>query len=70
MDGAEKRFYTIRETMRLTGLSEGFLRSGVKSGRVPHVMSGNRALINVPLLLTQLDAVSLGDLHAGGEVLS
>ena len=61
MDGAERRFVTIRQAVRITGLSEVFLRAGVKTGRVPHVKSGNRALVNLPLLLEELDAASRGN---------
>ena len=67
MGSAERRFFTICEVVRITGLSEVFLRCGVKSGRVPHIMSGNRALINLPLLLEQLDAASRSNLTTAKE---
>ena len=50
----EKTYYTLKEAVRETGLSQYFLRNGCKSGLVPHAKSGNRYYINVPLLLKKL----------------
>lgn len=49
-------FQTINEACRSTGLSAYFLRSGCKDGSVPHIMSGNKYMINVPALLRRLGA--------------
>lgn len=49
-------FQRIPAACRITGLSQYFLRSGCKDGSVPHVMSGNVYLVNVPALLRKLDA--------------
>ena len=46
-----KLYQSIRETARFTGLSESFLRRGVKNGEIPHLMVGTKALINVQLLI-------------------
>lgn len=51
-------FQTIRQTARITGLSECFIRKQVKTGKCPGVYSGNRFLVNVPALLTQLERES------------
>lgn len=48
-------FQRIPDACRITGLSQYFLRSGCKDGSVPHVMSGNVYLVNVPALLRKLD---------------
>jgi len=53
------RFQTISEAARSTGLSQYFLRRGTKDGTVPHTRSGNRILVNVPLLMERLDQQSL-----------
>lgn len=53
------RFQTIPEAAQTTGLSQYFLRHGAKNGTVPHTRSGNRILINVPLLLERMDQQSL-----------
>ena len=48
-------FQTIREAVRLTGLSERYVRRLYHEGKLPHVMSGNRVLVNVPKLMEMLD---------------
>lgn len=50
-------FQTIPNATRITGLSQSYLRSGCKSGTVPHVMSGNVYLVNIPALLRKLDVI-------------
>ena len=47
-------FQRIKDATRITGLSQHYLREGCKAGTVPHVMSGNVYLINVPALLRTL----------------
>ena len=54
----EKRFMSIRETARYTGISEAFIRKGVRDHTIPHFMSGNKALINVPLFIEIIDEQS------------
>ena len=53
-----KPFMTVTETAAATGLSEYFLRNGIKNKTVPFIPSGNRYLINVPLLLERLNEES------------
>lgn len=53
------RFQTIADAARTTGLSQYFLRHGTKDGVVPHIKSGNRVLVNVPLLLERMDRQSV-----------
>lgn len=48
-------FQTIREAVRSTGLSERYMRKLHREGKLPHVMSGNRVLINVPKLMEMMD---------------
>ena len=55
----EVRFATIRQAARLGLTSEYRLRLMEKQGRLPGVRSGNRFLINVPMLEKQLEAESL-----------
>ena len=47
----EQIYYTVRDVAKRTGLSESMIRKGLKNGEIPHIMSGNRALINVNLLM-------------------
>ena len=42
MDGAERRFVTIRQAVRITGLSEVFLRAGVKTGLLEELDAASR----------------------------
>lgn len=49
-------FQRIPAACRITGLSQSFLRAGCKDGSVPHVMSGNVYLVNIPALLRKLGA--------------
>lgn len=49
-------YHSIRETARLTGLSEYFLRQKQRAGSIPGIYSGKKFLVNVPSLLKQLDA--------------
>lgn len=53
-------FQTINQTVKTTGLSAYYLRQGCRDGTVPHVMSGTKYLINVPLLLRQLGVPTEG----------
>ncbi len=50
-------FQTIREAVRSTGLSERYMRKLHSEGKLPHVMSGNRVLVNVPKLMEMMDKV-------------
>ena len=56
---ADTPFQTIREAVRTTGLSEKYMRRLHREGNLPHVMSGNRVLVNVPKLMEQMDRLSV-----------
>lgn len=47
-------FQSIQDACKTTGLSQFYLRRGCKDGSIPHVKSGAKYLVNVPLLLKQL----------------
>lgn len=49
-------YHSIRETARITGLSEYFIRQQLKAGAVPGTYSGKKFLVNVPSLLESLNA--------------
>ena len=51
-------FQTIKQAVRSTGLSEHYLRDGIKRGEIPHLRSGTKYLVNVPALLSRLDELS------------
>lgn len=54
----ERKFQTIRETAKLGILSEYNLRLRLAQGKLPGVYSGNRFLVNVPMLMQKLNAES------------
>ena len=58
MEDMTQKFLTIRQTAKTKVLSEYTLRLMEKQGRLPGVRSGNRFLVNVPLLIEQLDLES------------
>lgn len=49
------RMMTIREIAKTGLLPENALRTMVKDGRAPHVMVGNKALINFDKLVQMLE---------------
>lgn len=49
------RMLTIRQTAATGILPENALRAGVKAGWVPHIMCGNKALVNYDRLLAYLN---------------
>lgn len=53
-----QRFQTIADASRTTGLSQYFLRRGCKAGITPHIKSGSKFLVNIPLLIEQMDQMS------------
>ena len=59
-------FRTIQEAARLTGLSQGFIRAGVRAGSVPHIRAGTTYLVNVPLFLSQMEREAAAN-GGGGE---
>ena len=48
-------FLSIKEVVKVTGLSEYYLRQNIKAGKVPYIKSGNKILINMPRLSAILD---------------
>lgn len=54
-----RRFQTIPEATRTTGLSQCFIRNGCRNGSIPHVKSGNKYLVNIPLMLEWMDQQSI-----------
>lgn len=54
-----KNFQSISEAAKLTGLSSFFIRRGCRDGTIPHIKSGTKFLVNVPLLIEQMDKQSL-----------
>lgn len=53
-------FQGIQNAAQITGLSQYYLRKGCRDGSIPCVKSGTTFYVNVPALLAQLGAVSVG----------
>lgn len=47
-------YQSIKDTVKVTGLSEYFLRKQLAAGTLPSVRSGTKIFVNVPKLLEQL----------------
>lgn len=56
--GGAPLFVTVREAVRVTGLSERYLRDGLRADKIPHIKTGTKYLINLPLFLAELDNMS------------
>ena len=54
-------FKTIRQTAATGLISEHYLRILVKQGKCPHIMCGNRVLVNYTALAEMLDKISRGE---------
>lgn len=61
MSKCTQPFQSIKDASSTTGLSQRWLRAGVKEGTVPHVKSGRCIKVNVPALLRQLGATAEGE---------
>jgi hypothetical protein len=48
-------YLSIKDTARRTGLSEYYLRSRLREGKINHITSGAKILINLPLMLADLE---------------
>lgn len=46
----------ISGASRISGLSQGFIRDGCKSGKIPHLMVGGEYRVCMSLFLQQLEA--------------
>jgi excisionase family DNA binding protein len=60
----QKHFLSIKETVEQLGLSEYYLRNGIRNGTIPFIKCGKKQLINIPLLIEQLDKESRQEVNA------
>ncbi len=52
-------YVSVPEASKLSGLSEYFIRSRAKSGDIPHIMAGNKFVINYPKMLAYLEKIEM-----------
>ena len=55
----------VEQAAKTLGVSKHFTYTGVKSGKIPHVKSGAKLLINIPLTVQHINAESEKPLHDG-----
>lgn len=55
-----KPYLTIRQAARYSGISEYFIRNGAKNGLIPHIMCGNRYMINYEKFLSMMEEMAGG----------
>ncbi len=55
IDVTRPMFLSIKEVVKITGLSEYYLRQNIKAGKGPYIKSGNKILINMPRLSATLN---------------
>lgn len=51
-------FQPIKEVVKITGLSEYFLRQNLKAGKIPYIKCGKKILINMPRLEAELERLT------------
>lgn len=54
-----KQFLDVEEMSSVSGLSKEHIRRLIKDGTIPHIMSGNKVLINYELASAALDELSM-----------
>ena len=59
----ERQFYGARELSRLTGISENYIRRGIKDGTVPGFYSGSWFRVDAKAYLEQISQQ-----HEGGAI--
>lgn len=48
-------YQSIKDTVKVTGLSEHRIRQLLKAGTLPHTKSGSKVYVNIPKLLEMLE---------------
>lgn len=52
-----KKFLSINEVCKESGLSQHFVRQLIKDGKIPHIKSGTKVLVNYDLASGILDSM-------------
>lgn len=60
-----KRFVGIKECAKITGLSEHYLRNGIRQGLIPVITSGVKYLVDMYALQTTMDSLSIKFIQKG-----
>jgi len=58
IDTTRPMFVSIKEAVKITGLSEYFIRQNLKAGVIPHIKTGNKIMLNMPRLEAELERLT------------
>jgi len=58
IDTTRPMFVSIKEAVKITGLSEYFIRQNLKAGLIPHIKTGNKIMLNMPRLEAELERLT------------
>lgn len=58
IDTNRPMFVSIKEAVKITGLSEYFIRQNLKAGVIPHIKTGNKIMLNMPRLEAELERLT------------
>lgn len=58
IDTTRPMFVSIKEAVKITGLSEYFIRQNLKAGKIPHIKTGNKIMLNMPRLEAELERLT------------
>lgn len=56
----DKTYVKLKEAVKITGLSEYYLRRGCRSGEIPSIRCGNVFYVNLPETLEKLRTLAIG----------
>ena len=63
----ERPFMNLTDACKATGLSTYYLRRACKNGTIPHIMCGNKYMVNVPALREMMDTESRAAVSGKGN---
>ncbi len=61
-------FLCINDAARASGMSRDYIRKGVKSGKIPHVLSGKAYMINMRRFFDMLENESAESVKDGDPI--
>lgn len=53
-----QRFVSVSDAAKISGLSARWIRDKLKQGEVPHITSGPKVFVDIPVWFAHLDAQS------------
>lgn len=65
VDNAQVVYHSIRETAKITGISQYYIRNLVRDKKIPGVYCGKKFLVNVPSFLEYMETQGEGVIANG-----